>query len=582
MWKVDGKIAVFGKTDKTKSVDAVQICFKNVNTADLQDIEKVYFIPANVCLALSSMTTTQQVSELAKWLVWYRHFEDSSRILIANSQDVAIEFTPSSDITLNSAAIFTDYTKLGTAAFIRVMNSAGVDIAFSNTCTVTLDTKYQLAGAKRETAFSTNPVLKAGETYYFAFNRGYGGTTDYYPARFQDETGNYRVFNELSNATPVDVSTWNKYIGRLSGPDGLSTFIGATENDYMSWKSSSSGDYIFSNNRAYVRSAVTYGTSYAGIIANGANERETVNSILNLLSDTSFYYTGYSQTHQGITQNKLYAKSDVLNTSDYVGILSKRHAGYGLDNGKYYVCPDNNGNGVYIYKVLNTCVLSNDCSSYLNFVSLTVGESAECKMHEQAPYFQYGKIYSRIEDAEKLAFTSNDEVTKTAELFATTYGHDDGSKKVIPMYTIWYSDQYYVLTRKSNTGISQIQDITPLTALPETPVDTGIYFFNSNVVSSGSSKGIWQYSASTSTYTQIIYSHDTFKNYFDSAHPVTLFEITDEDSIVEEKKLSDTLEGPYELSTLVSENVAGEATLLNAETLTDKKFYLEINGTEVL
>lgn len=582
MWKIDGHIAVFGKTDKTKSVDTVQINVKTADSVELQDIEKVYFVPASVCASLSSMTTEQQITELAKWLVWYRYFEDSSRILIANSQDVAIEFVPTADITLNSAAIFTDYTQLGTAAHIRVMNAAGVDIAFSNTCTVTLETKYQLAGAKRETAFSTNPVLKAGETYYFAFNRGYGGASDYYPARFQNETGNYRIFNELSNATSVNVSTWNEYIGRQSGPDGLSAFITTAEHNYMSWKSSTSGDYIFLNNRVYVRSATTYGTSYAGIVANGANERETANSVLNLSNGVSFYYIGSNQSYQGITQNTLYVKSSALSTSNYVGILSNKHAGYGLDIGKYYVCPDNNGNGVYIYKVLSTHTLSNDCSSYLDFISLTVGESAESKMYEQAPYFQYGKIYSRIEDAENLAFTSNDEVIKTAELFAATYGHDDGSKKVIPMYTIWYNNQYYVLTRKNNTGISQIQGTAPLTALPETPVDTGIYFFDSNVVSSGSSKGIWQYSSSTSTYTQIIYSSDTFKNYFDIAHPVTLFKIVDEDSIVEEKKLSDTLEGPYELLTLVSEDVAGEATLVNAETLTDKKFYLEVNGTEVL
>lgn len=582
MWKIDGHIAVFGETDRTKSADTIQIKVKISDFAKLQDIEQVYFVPANICTSLSSMTTEQQSIELTKWLVWHRYFEDSSKILIADNQDVAIEFVPTADITLNSAAIFTDYVQLGTAAHIRVMNAAGVDIAFSNTCTVTLETKYQLTGAKRETAFSTNPVLKAGETYYFAFNRGYGGASDYYPARFQNATGNYRIFNELSNATPVDVSTWNNYIGRLSGPDGLSAFIDTAENNYMSWKSSNSGDYIFLNNRAYVRSAITYGTSYAGIIVNGANERETVNSILNLSSGASFYYAGSNQTYQGITQSKLYIRSDALNPSDYVGILINRHAGYGLDIGKYYVCTDIYGNSVYIYKVLNTRVLSNDCSSYLDFISLNVGESAESKMHEQAPYFQYGKIYSRIENAEQLTFTSYDEVTKTAELFAITYGHDDGSKKVIPMNTIWYGSQYYVLTRKNNTGISQIQDIIPLTTLPETPVDTGIYFFDSNVVSSGSSKGVWQYISSTNSYTLIAYSSDTFKNYFNSAHPATLFEIVDEDTIVEEKKLSDTLEGPYELTTLVSENVSSEAALLNVETHTDKKFYLEINGTEVL
>lgn len=216
MWKTTGKIAVYGEADRTQQLVTTQIKFKNAESTDLLEIEKVFFIPASVCASLNSMTDDEKQVEIAKWLVWQRYYEDDTRILIANQQDIAIEYTPTKNIVLLSAAIFSDYAQLGTAAYIRVMNTAGVVIAFSNTCSVELTTLYQLDGTKRSTQFDTNPTLKAGQTYYFAFNRGYGGTSDYYPARFQNEIGNYRLFNMMSTATPVDVSTWNNYIGRLT------------------------------------------------------------------------------------------------------------------------------------------------------------------------------------------------------------------------------------------------------------------------------------------------------------------------------------------------------------------------------
>lgn len=350
----------------------------------------------------------------------------------------------------------------------------------------------------------------------------------------------------------------------------------------MSWKSSSRGDYAFLNDRTYVRSNTQFGSTFLGIVSYVSNDLRTVDAILTIAEDSGFYYTGNTITYTGITQNKVYVKNDTLSVEDYVGMTANKQAGYSNDVGKYYACPDDNGNGVYIYKVLQTLILKSDCSSYKKFLSLAMHDSAISKMYEQAPYFQYGKIYERTVEATSYTFISYDEIIKTAELFAIMYGYDDGSKKVVPTNNIWWANQYYVLTRIENTGISCIQSTTPLTELPETPVDTGIYYFSANVVSSGSNAGVYQYSATTAAYTQIANTTTSFYTYFKSSHPATLFEIVDETQLVEEKKLSDVLDGPYELSTSIKMEVLAESTLVNATTNTDKKFYLEINGVEVL
>ena len=115
-------------------------------------------------------------------------------------------------------------------------------------------------------------------------------------------------------------------------------------------------------------------------------------------------------------------------------------------------------------------------------------------------------------------------------------------------------------TYKLNTGyISDITSMTPLDSKPTTPQNKHIYFLSKDA-SSDWEDAVWVYD--NSTYTKI--GSDQMNTYFSY------------------EELSTKLEKIGTSQQLVAALYNADTTFLNATVNTDKKFYLKLNGNEVL
>ena len=119
--------------------------------------------------------------------------------LLAGSQNVAIEYVPTEDITVNSIEIFTSQTdsSQSNSGRIKILHESGLYVgAFDGNGEDSITERYHLTGRPR-TVSNVGVTLYAGEKYYLLFHDG--NTSLYYPAYFQNENGNY-IANFVDNA----------------------------------------------------------------------------------------------------------------------------------------------------------------------------------------------------------------------------------------------------------------------------------------------------------------------------------------------------------------------------------------------
>ena len=117
--------------------------------------------------------------------------------LVAGSQNVAIEYVPTEDITVNSIEIFTSQTTSATTGRIKILHESGLYVgAIDGNTTDSSTEKYGLTGVPRSVS-NVGVTLYAGEKYYLVFQDG--NASLYYPAYFQNENGNY-IANFVDNA----------------------------------------------------------------------------------------------------------------------------------------------------------------------------------------------------------------------------------------------------------------------------------------------------------------------------------------------------------------------------------------------
>lgn len=122
--------------------------------------------------------------------------------LLAGSQNVAIEYVPTEDITVNSIEIFTSQTGSATSGLIKILHESGIYVgAIDGNNEDSSTERYHLTGRPR-TVSNVGVTLYAGEKYYLVFHDG--NTSAYYPAYFQNENGNYIAnFTDSSQATSL-------------------------------------------------------------------------------------------------------------------------------------------------------------------------------------------------------------------------------------------------------------------------------------------------------------------------------------------------------------------------------------------
>lgn len=259
---------------------------------DLLYIDKVYALPVGASVS--------SVSDLEQYLVW----EKIVKSLVAGTQNVAIEYIPSQDISVTDIGIFTDENSTGRQPHIKIFHSSGLCVAAADGDVQTTNQElYELTGSNHDAVIQAT-TLKAGQTYYIVYSPGYGVGNAFYPAYFQNTTGNYKVYeNETTAAqtTVIDMSSFGNNLGDCSD---IAEFIDASENDYMVWSGNVSG---YTSNLLYVRSAVVLDGTYIGPVGSDGLDATEVLSIGQL--DENDIFTWNTWNSGGLVQNTNYQRN---------------------------------------------------------------------------------------------------------------------------------------------------------------------------------------------------------------------------------------------------------------------------------
>lgn len=137
--------------------------------------------------------------------------------LVAGSQNVAIELdltNEASDLIVNSIEIFTSQTTSASSGRIKILHESGLYVgAVDGNNEDSITERYHLTGRPR-TVSNVGVTLYAGKKYYIVFQDSTNAT--YYPTYFQNETGNYKVYADTTQATSInvgDLSTLGNFLG---------------------------------------------------------------------------------------------------------------------------------------------------------------------------------------------------------------------------------------------------------------------------------------------------------------------------------------------------------------------------------
>ena len=537
-WKIDGKIAThFPNAGGAANRDTYRILFAPPNATqetELLDIEKVYFVPAGA-------TVTQ--SNLQDYLVWHRYV---AKTLLAGNQDVAIEyFNTESDVTVHHIGIFTANTPDSTTQCIKIMHESGTVLAQINADSVSAQTtKYGLAGYLR-TAAVNNIVFHKNQKYYIMYtdNRT---TSDYYPAYFENEIGNYKAFKNRDNKSIADLNDCEPYLGWISI---LDDFIAGNENTIMVY---SNNDGTLNQGVVYVRNDVLEGSEYAGTIGDKWAQitPEQTNQILSLTSGTLFYWIG----------SDLQSSQTTVLRSGYIGSRTST-----LPTSKY--------------KGLKNTIKSLLVDLSENDYAVWNGENE----YGTVPQMNPGKVYKKttqITVEKETTFNGESDDIKTCKVMDLSYNYAGTNKYVAPT-GLWYyatvTGNLYQLKsgyvpdfNKSGdtyTGYSAA-DLTSL-------ISNHIYYISTGgscpATGSQVNAGVYYYDGNSLTSV----GQGTYQSYFN----IILYR--DAMTVID---MTDGISEVGTISSLIKSSYTGNyisTTCRETATSNTKKYYLEVNGNEV-
>ena len=286
-YKVDGKIACqFSWGAVNYDVKKVIVLDAMHPTSGASDeryaANKIYYIPAGV--------TPASFNDLQQYRIWHRYWE-SQKTLLAQNQDVCIEFVPSEDIQLTAStpiAIFTDSSTSDEDANFAIFHESGLVVAKTTGDTIdpNVSELYGLSGEKRSLSV-TGVTLKAGFKYYIQYtNKTSQKNSTFQPAYFQGETGNYKVFvhDSVQNKNVANINSAVSYIGSLND---VNTLAEASEGSLFLWTASSADN--LQNNYLYIRSS-TATSNYEGVLGTTNQELSIDDKDTILDMDSGHYF----------------------------------------------------------------------------------------------------------------------------------------------------------------------------------------------------------------------------------------------------------------------------------------------------
>lgn len=453
-------------------------------------------------------------------LVW----EKILKRLIAGNQNVAIEYIPTQDISVTDVGIFTNENSTGRTPHIKIFHSLGLCVAAVDGDVQTANQEvYELNGSNHDAVIQAT-TLKAGQKYYIVYSHGYGSGNDFYPAYFQNTNGNYKVYENESTAsqtTIVDMSSFGNNLGNCSD---ITTFIEASENDYMVWKGNLTG---YTSDKLYVRSDAVLDGTYLGLFGSGGLDATELLSIGQFDENDIFTWGGWDSS--GLKQNKTYQRNSSYPKAKFKKAVNTLTDGYDVGTGNIFTYNDS--------------------------------------------------FYEMSYNIDKITtLTENTEIRKTVECLMhcnnTTTLH-----QIVPQ--LWYEPNR-LLRRKVEGQISKLST-TPLTGTYTTETlnaaDGDILFvdynFTYNDVHIANNETIVKYNSSNDSFTILAAEHDSTSVWNNIFEKIT-------SGLYDQHSVSDVLKsGTIDFTTLIKSSYTPDSTFLNATVNTDKKFYLKINGNEV-
>lgn len=546
-YKVDGKIACqfpWGAVNyDVKKVIVLDAMHPTSGASDERyAANKIYYIPAGV--------TPATFNDLQQYRIWHRYWE-TQKTLLAQNQDVCIEFVPSQDIQLTSStpiAIFTDSSTSDEDANFAIIHESGLVVAKTTGDTIdpNVSELYGLSGEKRSLSV-TGVTLKAGFKYYIQYTNKTGQkNSTFQPAYFQDEVGNYLawVHDSVQEKSVANINSLNDYLGVVTS---ASVWLAASEDDFMISMLSQGG---LNNTYAYVRNGVANGAEVIGQDGQTLPATEK-DKYLKLDSGDSFMYIGnnYTESSVNVFENqKIYTKNNTLDSSKYKG--TKTTAKGILDELDLYDYCLYNGSST---QTLSTNTIYKKIESISIDTDYTTQESSQSDID--------------VRNIIRLSYNSS------GNKYIAVNGYMFWSDRTGNVYQLksGYSWDY---NRQGDTDVGF--DATTLIAADM--VQNRIYY----VSTSGHSPahgGNWLnaglYCWTGSDFSSPITDYNSFVNYCN----VTTFA-----DAVQEIKLSGTADVVGQLSDLVKSTFNGSyiSNSIREQTVqTDKKFYLSINGQEV-
>lgn len=221
--------------------------------------------------------------------------------LLAGSQNVAIEYVPTEDITVNSIEIFTSQTTAATSGRIKILHESGLYVgAIDGNTTDSSTERYNLTGVPRSVS-NVSVTLYAGKKYYIVFQDTVNET--YYPAYFQNETGNYKVYANTQTATQInvgDLSVLGNFLGGLfsnrqpTTEDKLYMLSMNVDDSFMYLGyNSTSWNPVLTQNHFYRRKSNTYANTTEVNITSGDDHYKAAKLFGNIKKYTTVLQNGY-------------------------------------------------------------------------------------------------------------------------------------------------------------------------------------------------------------------------------------------------------------------------------------------------
>lgn len=309
-------------------------------------------------------------------LIWQR--DHIQRTLVAGDKNVAIEYTPTSNITITGIEIFTNSSNTSTSGRVKIIHSSGVFIAAFNGDGKEPNSEelYSLTGYKRYVN-NANVTLYAGKTYYIVYNDS--TPNNYYPAYFQNETGNYKEYSNdwgAGSITCADLTQLYNFVGsigtgNISGED-KARILNLNDNDTFLWVGYDSTQFNIYNNHYYHRKKTSITVSVIVDIPTDTNtpNYRMAKIMCALKTNNAVLQNGDIQSyfnHDGMVatlKDGYTSYIDSSSQSDYIPVSLNDFPSNAQDKGLYFVnnevviYENNNWSRPYRYSVDNANYLT--------------------------------------------------------------------------------------------------------------------------------------------------------------------------------------------------------------------------------